>query len=249
MIEKTFCHIKGISPAAEKLLWENGIHTWDRFLSKKAELSHLSQAKKDAIESELILSQKALSENNLKYFKELLNPKEHWRLASYGKIAFVDIETTGLSKWTDQITILGIYDGTTPYIYVNGKDLPKAKEKLKEFDIIVTFNGKQFDLPFIEHYFSYCYDFIHLDLRYLLKELGHQGGLKLIEKKLGITRSEEAEGVDGFEAVRLWNRFKRGDAAALHKLLEYNKADIVNLEALLKHYLKEKTSSLGSTWI
>ena len=33
--------------------------------------------------------------------------------------------------------------------------------------------------------------------------------IKRIEKEIGITRSEEVEGVDGFEAVRLWKRYQK----------------------------------------
>ena len=240
MLKKTFCHVKGITRAIEKIIWDNGIESWDDFLAKSQEIKHLPESKRKEIEEELNLSQKALNEGNLQYFKSLLNPKEHWRLANHGKIAFVDIETTGLSKFDDEITLLGIYDGTESNIYVNGKNLADAKEKLKEFDIVVTFNGKQFDIPFIEQYFSHTYNFIHLDLRYMLKELGLQGGLKKIEKELGIIRNAEVAGIDGFEAISLWNEYKKGDQKALEKLVKYNEEDIINLKTLLDHYLSEK---------
>ena len=123
-------------------------------------------------------------------------------------------------------------------------NLHEAHDKLLEYDIIVTFNGKQFDLPFIEYQFSYSYDFIHLDLRYMLRELGLRGGLKSIEKQLGILRDEEVDGIDGFEAVRLWYRYKRGNQEALNTLLKYNEQDIVNLKTLLDHYFKIKKVEL-----
>jgi uncharacterized protein YprB with RNaseH-like and TPR domain len=244
MLERTFCHIQGISPASEKLLWENGIDSWERFIEKGASLSCLPKTKLERIKSELPLSRQALENKELAYFKAMLPPKEHWRLSPLGKIAFVDIETTGLSRWTEEITILGIYDGTTPHLYINGKNLPLAKEKLAEFDIIVTFNGKQFDLPFIEHHFSCNFDFVHLDLRYMLKELGLQGGLKNIERELGIARHSDVQGIDGFEAVHLWRRYKRGDQEALQKLLKYNEEDIVNLKTLLAYYIAQKQELL-----
>jgi uncharacterized protein YprB with RNaseH-like and TPR domain len=246
MLKKTFCHIDGITKSTEKLLWDHGIESWDSLHANEQKLSILSETKKTQIKEELVRSQKALEEGNLSYFKELLDPKEHWRCVGYGKMAFVDIETTGLSKWNHEITLLGIYDGVSPEIYINGINLEKAKEKLEEFDIIVTFNGKQFDLPFIESYFKTSYHCIHLDLRYLLKELGYQGGLKLIEKQLGITRGEETEGVDGFEAIRLWNRYKKGCAKSLETLISYNTEDIVNLKTLLNHYLHSKNPGISS---
>jgi uncharacterized protein YprB with RNaseH-like and TPR domain len=202
MLKKTFCHTQGISNETEKVLWENGIGTWEEFLENFESISCIPQSKLEKIKTEIIFSREHLENNNLKYFQEKLIPKEHHRLANYGKIAYVDIETTGLSKYTDEITMIGIFDGETAKSYVSGQDLEEAYEKLKE--------------------------------------LGLAGGLKKIEIALGITRDDEVQGVDGFEAVRLWRRYKKGDENALRKLLIYNKEDIVNLKFLLEYYLKEK---------
>lgn len=240
MLEKTFCHVKGITLELEKNLWAKGIHHWDEFLAKEHELIEFPSLKLDAIKAELPASKQALQQNNLRYFQSKLPPKEHWRLAHLGKVGFVDIETTGLSRTNNQITILGIYDGVKSHLYVNGKNLPEAALKMKEFDIIVTFNGKQFDIPFIQHHFNCTYDFVHLDLRYMLKELGLYGGLKSIEAQLGISRDASVVGVDGFEAVRLWHRYQRGCEASLQKLLKYNEEDVVNLQTLLNYYLQTK---------
>jgi len=38
--------------------------------------------------------------------------------------------------------------------------------------------------------------------------------------------------VDGFEAVRLWRRYQRGDVGALQTLIDYNEADTRNLAAI-----------------
>lgn len=244
MLKKTFCHIDGISKESEEKLWENQIKDWDTFLEKHPEINFLPQSKLDKIKSEILFSKEQLENNNIQYFKEKLDPKEHWRLKDYGRIAYVDIETTGLSRWTNDMTMLGIYDGETAKSYVLGQDLENAKEHLKQFDIIVTFNGKSFDLPFIEYKFKEKYDFIHLDLRFLLKELGFSGGLKKIEIELGITRDDEIAEVDGFEAVRLWRRYKNGDENALKKLLKYNYEDIVNLKTLLDYYINKKIEKL-----
>lgn len=242
MITKTFCHIKGISTDFEKLLWDNYIHNWDDFDEKMDQLMTLPKSKLEKIKAELPATKQAFAKKDLGYFKALLKPKEHWRLWNLGKIAFVDIETTGISRWSDEITIIGIYDGSIPHLYVNGKNLHEASAKLKEFDIVVTFNGKQFDIPFIEQHFSCTYDFIHLDLRYMLKELGLQGGLKNIEHQLGISRDLSLQGVDGFEAVNLWYQYKRGNPQALLKLLKYNEQDIINLKPLLEFYINQKTA-------
>ena len=97
-------------------------------------------------------------------------------------------------------------------------------------------------MPFIEHHGNHKYDLIHLDLRFLLKELGYSGGLKNIELQLGISRPEDVANVNGFEAVRLWKKYKQGDLQALEKLIKYNIEDIVNLKDLLEYYIEKKTN-------
>ena len=244
MLKKTFCHTIGISQDTEQKLWANDINSWEEFLENYENIKYLTPSQLQKIKTEILFSQEYLEENNLKYFKEKLHPKEHYRLSKYGKIAYLDIETTGLSKYSNDITILGIYDGETPHIYIQGQNLEDAKEKLKEFDIIVTFNGKMFDLPFIEYKFGTKYDFIHLDLRFMLSEFGLTGGLKKIEKAIGISRPDEVADVNGFEAVRLWKRYIYGDQSALAKLIKYNEEDIINLKTLLEYYLQKKQENL-----
>lgn len=244
MLKNTFSHIDGISEKTEQQLWEEGINSWEDFLEKHLEISTLPQSKLNKIKQELIFSQHHLELQNLEYFSSRLPVKEHWRCANYGRIAYVDIETTGLSKYTDKITTIGIYDGDKPKIFVRGKDLDRAFEYLEKFDIIVTFNGKQFDIPFIEYHFKNKVNAIHLDLRFMLKEFGFSGGLKKIELALGISRPEEVENMTGFEAVKLWKRYEYyNDIEALDKLILYNIEDIVNLEKLLEYYIKEKIES------
>ncbi len=57
------------------------------------------------------------------------------------------------------------------------------------------------------------------------------GGLKKVEKHLGITR--DSLGIDGWEAMRLWERYnKNDDLQALKTLLDYNRDDVINLPIL-----------------
>ena len=249
MLKKTFCHTSGISQNTEKLLWENGIFSWNDFLERFDSINFLPDSKKEKIRTEILFSKDYLNENNINYFRDKLVGKEHYRLANFGKIAYVDIETTGLSKYSHDITVIGIYDGEESKIYVNGQNLEEAYEYLKDFDIIVTFNGKTFDLPFIEEKSGNKYDIVHLDLRYMLKEIGLSGGLKSIEEEVGIVRPDEVQGVDGFEAVRLWKRYLKGDEEALEILLKYNEEDIVNLKFLLEHYLNKKNNFFEKNYL
>lgn len=240
MLNKTFCHIDGVSLNSEKILWENGVNDWDSFLEKYPQISCLPKSKIEKIRTEILFSKENLDLGNIFYFKNKLDSKEHYRCVGFGKVAFVDIETTGLSRYTDDITMIGIYDGLNPKTYVKGIDLDDAILHLENFDIVVTFNGKNFDIPFIEYKYRKKFDFIHLDLRFMLKEFGYSGGLKVVEKSLGLSRDDEVCDINGFEAVKLWKRYQKGDDDALRKLLLYNKEDIVNLKCLLDHYLKLK---------
>lgn len=100
--------------------------------------------------------------------------------------------------------------------------------------MIITFNGRCFDLPFIKHKFpSVDLDKIHIDLRFLMRDLGFSGGLKNIEREIGISRDEEIGDISGSEAVRLWKKYERGDTKALDILLKYNIADIENLKVMM----------------
>ena len=61
------------------------------------------------------------------------------------------------------------------------------------------------------------------------------GGLKEVERKLGIKR--KLTGIDGKIAVVLWHNYKfYRDKSSLTTLLEYNKEDVSNL-MLVRHKL------------
>jgi uncharacterized protein YprB with RNaseH-like and TPR domain len=91
-----------------------------------------------------------------------------------------------------------------------------------------------FDVPMLLKQFpDLPLDHPHMDLCAIGRRLGYQGGLKAIEQRLGINRPDEICGLNGADAVRLWNRWRhRRDQHALARLLAYNQADCVNLEPL-----------------
>ncbi|MEF8774066.1 MAG: ribonuclease H-like domain-containing protein, partial [Halobacteriales archaeon] len=97
-------------------------------------------------------------------------------------------------------------------------------------DVLVSFNGKRFDVPFLEREFGLDVTTPHLDLLYPARRVGLTGGLKTIERAVGIDRDSD---VDGREAVALWHRYEAGDEAALDRLVRYNRLDAENLLALL----------------
>jgi len=177
----------------------------------------------------------ALKKKRYEHFSRMPS-NQHWRLYNElkDKVCFLDIETTGLSKHYNDITLIGIHSSEGSKIFMNGKNLEKFENELKKYSMIITFNGRCFDIPFIRQKFpDVKIDQYHADLRFMMAELGFRGGLKSIELQRGIRRDKELDGVDGFEAVRLWHKYQRGDNSSLETLKKYLTADIENLKPLM----------------
>ncbi len=233
MLKNTFCHIPGIGVQTEYYLWSSGVLSWDTLMDK--DLISLSQNEKKSLTDHIKQSFKHLENNNPCYFTELLPFNQHWRLFPDFRhsTAYLDIETTGLSSLGNYITTIALYDGQSIFHYVKGDNLEDFKEDIKKYKVIVTYNGKCFDIPFIENHLKIKMNHAHIDLRYVLKSLGYTGGLKGCEKQLGVDRNE-LDGINGYFAVLLWNDFKKNkNQKALETLLAYNIQDVVNLETLM----------------
>ncbi|MEW6388721.1 MAG: ribonuclease H-like domain-containing protein [Thermodesulfobacteriota bacterium] len=171
------------------------------------------------------------------YFAPRLPVGEYWRAFRHfrARAAYLDIETSGAAWPHLLVTVAGLYDGRTMRQFLQGHNLEKFPEALEDIDLLVTFNGSQFDLPVLKAYFPELrLPPLHLDLRFLLARLGFKGGLKRIEPRFGIRRPPSVAGLDGFDAVLLWERYQRGDHTALDLLLQYNREDVANLETLME---------------
>jgi uncharacterized protein YprB with RNaseH-like and TPR domain len=131
------------------------------------------------------------------------------------------------------VTVVGLYDGRRKRSFVKGVNLEDLPDALEGVRLLVTFNGSRFDVPFLRRAFPRMrLDQLHVDLMNPLHRLGFWGGLKKIERRLGIERSDETAGMSGFDAVRLWAEYEAGDDDALDTLIAYNREDVVNLEPL-----------------
>jgi len=171
------------------------------------------------------------------YFGRRLPPGERWRLFKQyqPQTAYVDIETTG-SHWPHLwVTVIGLYDGQNFHQFVQGENLWDFLEIIDNYKMLVTFNGSQFDLPVLQAFFEgRGFRQTHIDLRFVLARLGFKGGLKRIEPQFGLDRPSDLAGLDGYDAVLLWERSRRGDRAARDLLLRYNQEDVINLESLME---------------
>jgi len=235
MLKNTYIHIPNIGATTERRIWSCGIKCWEDYL-KNHNLMKLPRMKKRLLHSGVEESLEQLSSKNHIYFARRLPMNIQWRAYRHfrEKTAYVDIETTGLSPQNDRITMIGIYNGKETKTYIRGIDLEEAPFELGKYQQIITFNGARFDLPFIEHEFPGTFNHIHIDLLYPLKKIGYSGGLKRIESMLGMRRSDETTGISGLDAVRLWNRYERGNSEALEILIKYNTEDVVNLEKIIQ---------------
>lgn len=144
--------------------------------------------------------------------------------------AFLDIETS----WERTITVVGIYKsgcGTVQLVSpeINPDLLLQAVDGAEK---LFTYNGTGFDLPVIEKVMGVALSrkIPHRDLMYDCWKHKLKGGLKSVERTLGIHR--DTEGVDGLQAMNLWKAHLKGDADALELLLRYNREDCENLEIL-----------------
>ncbi len=154
--------------------------------------------------------------------------------------AYLDIETDR----NGNICVIGIHTEPNGFVQWHGEHIntDTIEKELQRASTIVTFNGDLFDLPTIKK-------FLNIDLKEMCnsrdlfkekKRLGIKGGLKELEKMFGIKR--KTEGINGYKAVLLWERYvRRGRLDALSLLLEYNKEDVLNLIPL-----EEKLDELRS---
>jgi uncharacterized protein YprB with RNaseH-like and TPR domain/predicted nuclease with RNAse H fold/dephospho-CoA kinase len=160
------------------------------------------------------------------------------------EVLFLDIETTGLSRYYDYITLVGYQIGGEYSVLLRGQDPTHFLASLAKATSVVTFNGSHFDLAFLNDAFgALSWPKHHVDLRYACRRVGLSGGQKAIEQELRITCRNGLEGVDGAAAVLLWHRYLRGDLDALRALIEYNRADVLAMTYILDHVIEASSPS------
>ena len=233
MLQNTFIHIQGIGAITEQKLWDSGLRDWDSFSNDIS--IPLSTGRKYLLNQGIEESKRHLYQDNPVYFSKCLPSNQSWRLFPEFResIIYLDIETTGLDRYYNSITTIAIYDGHEIKTYVQEQNLNDFIEDIQKYKVIVTYNGKSFDIPFIESFFGISLNHAQIDLRYVLYSLGFKGGLKGCEKQLGTDRGNLRD-IDGFIAVLLWDEYQRTvDPKALDTLLAYNIQDTVTLENLM----------------
>jgi len=243
VITKSFIFLDRVGEKLERNIWEQGIDSWDAFLrSKKVKM--ISKMRKHYYDRQLMKVQSELYSFNSNYFLDRLPQSETWRLYDFFKedAVFLDFEISGMGRY-DDITVIGLFDGLETKSMIKGVNLDYdvLRRELRKYELIVTFNGSTFDIPFIKkRYPSLLPDVPNFDLRVACSRVGLSGGLKEIEKKLGIRRSKIIEKMYGGDPFLLWKMFRAtGDDYYLRLLVEYNEEDVFNLKKIAD-YVCEK---------
>lgn len=180
---------------------------------------------------------------------------------------YIDTETTGLSGGAGTVPFLiGVaYEGAGGRPIVEqlllrqlGQEAPmlaRLAELLSRATMIVTYNGKTFDVPLLRTRFVMNRMPVpelppHLDLLQLARRL-HRSRLKvrtlaaIEENVLGQSRVDDVAGAD---VVACYAHFLRtGDAEALLGVVEHNERDVLSMIALVALYGEPLGGARGAT--
>ena len=161
----------------------------------------------------------------------------------FSTACFMDIETDSTSINSAITCITTSIDGNVR-TFIRGKNLLDFLDVWNDTSVIVTFNGKRFDLPIIVKEFDLSTIPAQVDLMEEGRPYGLHGGLKNIEKHIGYVRKDSE--INGITAVSLWREYTCDKKlAALDELVSYNIEDVESLIYLYRHILMLSTEGRG----
>jgi uncharacterized protein YprB with RNaseH-like and TPR domain len=236
-VENTFLGAEQVGERTEQRLWAQGVTRWESF---DRGCRGIGSTRGEYIEQYIDRGRQALADDNVAFFGERFPSRERWRLyeSFRERACFFDIETTGLDAATSVVTTVTLHQNGQTRTLVRGDDLTgeQLEAAFDSADLLVTFNGASFDVPFLESHFDIDLDRPHIDLLPTCRRAGLRGGQDTVEDRLGIDRS--LPDVDGREAVRLWRAHQRGRDGALERLVEYNREDAENMVPILERVVE-----------
>jgi uncharacterized protein YprB with RNaseH-like and TPR domain len=192
--------------------------------------------------------------------RTLPNPVEPGRTQS--NPVFIDLETTGVSGGAGTVAFLvgcGYFDLGAFQIrqflltsYNAERALLAAVAELfGGADLIVTYNGKTFDLPVMETRWAFHrmrlpleevphFDMLHPARRlWRSRSLADDGGCRLTTLERVLLNLRRVGDVDGFEIpARFFEFLRTADPRPLEPVLEHNRLDLVSLAAVTSHALR-----------
>jgi len=239
-VENSFIGVDGVGERTERSLWEAGVTHWDDFAP---DAPGVGETRAERIEAFIDRGRDALADTEVSFFTSAFPSGERWRCwrTFRERACAFDIETTGLDPRQGVVTTVTLHQDGETRTLVRGDDLTEEalRAAFADADLLVSFNGKRFDVPFLEHHFDVDLDRPHLDCMYTCNRLGLSGGLSAVESALGVER--EHPDVGGREAVRLWHAHEAGEDGALERLIDYNREDAANLVTVLDRAVERLT--------
>jgi len=233
-IEQSLLHLPHIGPARAARLAQAGCDTWSKLAVANDPLG-LGSARWGEVAAEVRRNLASLAADDPRPLTHALPTREHWRVLAhwFEQASFFDIETSGLEPESEVTLVVCLHRGTL-YLFLKDENLDEFLDLLQEVKLLVSFNGTGFDVPRIEDRFHIpeipC---AHVDLRWICHHRGWHGGLKLIERQLGLQRPRDLQGIGGEQAVYLWQVWhEKRNAAARRTLERYCAADVVSLQLL-----------------
>jgi uncharacterized protein len=181
-------------------------------------------------------------------------------LRTFPRTIFIDLETTGLSGGAGTVAFLvgcGFFDlgafQVRQFLLTSHSSeralLWAVAEFFKDADLIVTYNGKSFDVPVMEtrwlfHRLQMPLDGVpHFDMVHPARRLWRpraasidvdDGGCRLATLERTLFNVNRVGDVGGFEIPARFFRFLRsGDPRPLESVLEHNRLDLVSLAAVM----------------
>jgi len=175
------------------------------------------------------------------------------------KVCYLDIETTGLSS--TPIFLVGLMYQREDKLVVDqlfARDYSEEEAVLDflasllgDFELIVTFNGESFDVPFINERMSYHripfrVEMRHIDLLHISRAIvgpmtpNHK--LQTLERHL-IGRKRIGD-IPGYDIPDAYHNFVRtGDASQIETILHHNRLDLITMLQLVTIFLNQPESS------
>lgn len=166
----------------------------------------------------------------------------------------LDIETTGLNPSRNKF-ILGGFNNcrekTVHQIFAESRSEEKSAlecyiDEICKTDVVITYNGKHFDMPFIckrmqthsialQKPLPYNLDlYLVLNGHSPVKKFVPNLKQKTVENYMGLWQSRSDE-ISGGESVELYNRYEKNhDSELENKILLHNSDDVMQLTRLLK---------------
>lgn len=230
-----FLHLPGFGPKKIVALRASGVICWSDLLHHlHLDLPGLEDNAPEWVKA-IWRDEQAIATQNIAHLVSTLHRSDHWRILAdfLDQATYLDIETTGDQQRPEITLIIAKHKGSL-HTYTAEHNLDDFLHLLDDITMLVTFNGASFDVPQMENHFHIpMRDIAHIDLRWVCYHTQLRGGLKEIERAIGLIRPPDLIGMDGAEADWLWQRWKAtGNPALLNRLTRYCAADVIGLEHL-----------------